>query len=173
MGTPSSTRLAWMIWDSSAAICTASLLLPKKGNSPGIHTNGLLSSWTILPKARTNGQSFITWYDALPNEDPSSEMHESLTNVPFPVSNFVGFTAVENRSIMSFENPCSMKALSEHRSLPAPLSAIHSICWISLWAERADNAWWFDKRAGAQCKVSLTLTSPGIWGMMSLTPPLL
>ena len=60
-----------MTWDSSAATCTASLLLPKKGNSPGTHMNGLPSSWTIFPKALTNGQSFITWYDAFPNDDPS------------------------------------------------------------------------------------------------------
>ena len=130
IGTPSSTRVVLTMDEASAVTWTESGLRPKNGGLPGIHMNGRFSSSTILlPKDRTRGQSSITWNEALPNVEPGISIQESLTYVPFPVSNLIGLQDWVQLCTKDMGTPCSRNARSDAKSRPAPESAIQ-LEWV-------------------------------------------
>ena len=75
-------------------------------------------------------------------------MHESLTYVPLPVSNLMGFADWVQLSTRSFGIPCSRNARVEPRSLPAPESAIHSRLKESVVLALIATLWLLDTNAG-------------------------
>ena len=139
----------------TAAICASWIDSAKYGRWPGSQIKGLPEA-TICPKDRTKEQSSIMLKQASPNLLPTNVIAVLLVKNPFPVSNLIGSTLVECCSIIMLLNPCCINARFDHRSLPAPLSAIHPISWWLALEDCANMGGWFDRIAGAQWKESLT-----------------